>query len=560
MRGAQVGLAAPAEGVVVAFAGAFAAAVEHEHAVSVAEQHPRVRGRLGSSREGDDRGAVARGHVPGAERRPSLVARSRLVGPAEVDARTGERALCVAMIARPWGGRPGVEARTAAPMRPAESRAARAPRAPERRDTDSDEDDAGEPGEDRRDVSPESRMTMTCRTPSVAPPTIARAPAKIANQPRSRFGMRFALPIRSAAHASGTSPLARWSPAATPSSGSTKASSVTASATTASATRNAVTSPRGRRQGAGGPRARASVGAMRVAGASRGAPQALTASRTGAACAARRTVAVCERSARSLIPSSILRSMTKCGISISSALTIAPAPRGTRPRAIRRVRSLPYGLEHESAPALEGEHAAGLEARDRQARARDGGRRSRRARAAATRGGSRRRCACRSRRGSRATRSCRSRRGPGRSAPAMARRRRRGASIVTARVDWTAGPGTSSSPGSGLRSSSQFAPQCSISGTSDGQVGRDEASADRDGPRRPAVPAHERGPATRPRWRPRRRGRRRDRTRRRRRARLRSRDRAAASEHLLRDRVQERAHHDRDAGADDAPVAQERRA
>ena len=190
----------------------------------------------------------------------------------------------------------------------------------------------------------------------------------------------------------------------------------------------------------------------------------MTAASTGAACAARRSAAVWVRSARSLIPSSILRSITKCGISISSALTIAPRPRGVRPRAIRRVRSAPCGSSTNAPQPSSASTRPGSKRVTGRPVAAGAGRRSRRARAAATRGGSRRRCASGSRRGSRGTRSCRSRRGPGPAAPATARPRPAGASIVTARVDWTPGPGTISSPGSGLWSSSQFAPQCSISG------------------------------------------------------------------------------------------------
>ncbi len=65
--GAQVAFARPAEGVVVALARALAAAVEQEHAVAVADEHPRVRYRLRAAREGDDRRAVARRDVPGVE-------------------------------------------------------------------------------------------------------------------------------------------------------------------------------------------------------------------------------------------------------------------------------------------------------------------------------------------------------------------------------------------------------------------------------------------------------------------------------------------------------------
>ena len=66
-------------------------------------------------------------------------------------------------------------------------------------------------------------------------------------------------------------------------------------------------------------------------------------------------------SARSLIPSSIRRSIRKCGISISSPYAAAPTPRGTPPRAIRRVRPCPSGLQGERAPALEPERASRLE-------------------------------------------------------------------------------------------------------------------------------------------------------------------------------------------------------
>ena len=101
MRGAQVALAGPAEGVVVALARALAAAVEQEHAVAVADEHPRVRHRLRAARERDDGGAVARRDVPGAQ--PQSVARDQLdlLGKAGrgATAATGERALCVATIA-----------------------------------------------------------------------------------------------------------------------------------------------------------------------------------------------------------------------------------------------------------------------------------------------------------------------------------------------------------------------------------------------------------------------------------------------------------------------------
>ena len=50
MAARRSALAGPAEGVVVALARALAAAVEQQHAVAVADQHPRVRDRLGRGR------------------------------------------------------------------------------------------------------------------------------------------------------------------------------------------------------------------------------------------------------------------------------------------------------------------------------------------------------------------------------------------------------------------------------------------------------------------------------------------------------------------------------
>ena len=63
-RGQDVLVAAPAEQVAVAFALAFAAAVEEQDAVAVADEHAGVRLRSAAAREGDHGGAVLRGHVP----------------------------------------------------------------------------------------------------------------------------------------------------------------------------------------------------------------------------------------------------------------------------------------------------------------------------------------------------------------------------------------------------------------------------------------------------------------------------------------------------------------
>ena len=77
--------AAPAPGVRVAFALAFAAAVEQQDAVAVAGQHPRVLLRPTTAGERDHRGAVARRHVPALELEP-VAGRELdvLIGDAEV--------------------------------------------------------------------------------------------------------------------------------------------------------------------------------------------------------------------------------------------------------------------------------------------------------------------------------------------------------------------------------------------------------------------------------------------------------------------------------------------
>ena len=86
--GVEIPLAVPAEEVRVAFAGALAAPVEEEDAVAVADEHARLPLRPRAPREGDDSGAVPRGHEPALE--AQAVARREgdvLVGGAEVRSR-----------------------------------------------------------------------------------------------------------------------------------------------------------------------------------------------------------------------------------------------------------------------------------------------------------------------------------------------------------------------------------------------------------------------------------------------------------------------------------------
>ena len=207
--GAQVGLAGPAEGVVVALARALAAAVEQEHAVAVADEHPRVRHRLRAARERDDGGAVARRDVPGTQ--SQSVARgqphvARWGRPRSTAARRASVPCASRRSRSRWGERPGRRARGPRRRRPhgggAAGRAspscggcARASRHRARR------------GRCRRHPpstavtsSPLTRSTTMWRTPSVTPPMIARAPAKMASQPRTRPGTRGASAISSAAH------------------------------------------------------------------------------------------------------------------------------------------------------------------------------------------------------------------------------------------------------------------------------------------------------------------------------------------------------------------------
>ena len=66
--GLDVRVAAPAPGVRLALALAFAAAVEEQHAVAVAGEHPRLLLRAVAAGERDHRRAVARGDVPAGAR------------------------------------------------------------------------------------------------------------------------------------------------------------------------------------------------------------------------------------------------------------------------------------------------------------------------------------------------------------------------------------------------------------------------------------------------------------------------------------------------------------
>ena len=68
--GVDVTLPAPAPHVGVAVADTLAPAVEQQHAVAVADQHPGVCLRALAAREGDHGGAVPGGHVPALEVQP----------------------------------------------------------------------------------------------------------------------------------------------------------------------------------------------------------------------------------------------------------------------------------------------------------------------------------------------------------------------------------------------------------------------------------------------------------------------------------------------------------
>ena len=84
-RRVDVFLAAPAEDVAVALAGALTAAVEEQDAVAVAGEHARVLLWAAAAGEGDDGSAVLRGDVPALE--PEAVAGREghvLVGRAEI--------------------------------------------------------------------------------------------------------------------------------------------------------------------------------------------------------------------------------------------------------------------------------------------------------------------------------------------------------------------------------------------------------------------------------------------------------------------------------------------
>src|SRR5205814_8944585 len=59
----------PAEGVRLAVAFAFATAVEGQHAVAVADEHPRLLPDAGTAGCCDHGGAVSSGHVPAPQRK-----------------------------------------------------------------------------------------------------------------------------------------------------------------------------------------------------------------------------------------------------------------------------------------------------------------------------------------------------------------------------------------------------------------------------------------------------------------------------------------------------------
>jgi hypothetical protein len=85
---ADVLVEVPAEGVGVALAAALAAAVVEQHAVAVADEHPRLPARARASGEDDDRRAVARRDVPAVEVQPvGGVQRDVLVGGAQIGRR-----------------------------------------------------------------------------------------------------------------------------------------------------------------------------------------------------------------------------------------------------------------------------------------------------------------------------------------------------------------------------------------------------------------------------------------------------------------------------------------
>ncbi len=66
--GVHVVVGIPAEGVGVAVALAFTAAVEQQHAVAVTDEHARRLLRASAAGRGDHGSAVLRGHVPASER------------------------------------------------------------------------------------------------------------------------------------------------------------------------------------------------------------------------------------------------------------------------------------------------------------------------------------------------------------------------------------------------------------------------------------------------------------------------------------------------------------
>ena len=204
----------------VALALALAAAVEQQHAVAVADQHPRVRD-CGPLRPGNDDhgGAVARRHVPAGQ-------------PQAVGGREAHALVRPAQVARPGPARaPGASRRSRtpsphdgerpAPRRPPPARDARsgrggrlvdagvcatasiAPARPGRR--------RPRPARIALRSSPEGRSSSAGRRPSATPATTAREPRISTSAPRAPARSRGTATVPATTIAGVTRPLSRWS-------------------------------------------------------------------------------------------------------------------------------------------------------------------------------------------------------------------------------------------------------------------------------------------------------------------------------------------------------------
>ena len=231
--GLDVLVAAPAPGVGPALAAALAAAVEEQHAVAVAGEHARLALRAVAAREGDDRGAVARGDVPALELEPVAGRELHvLVSDAEVVLRHDGSRGVDGHVAKPDHGDEGdgdesggAEQRTARVAPPEAAVGATGP--PQRHGTEADQEETGGDAEQAGEV-----VARRSERPRVVERLEAGSDAERAEQaaPRPRASRRSSVDTptpRAPAAASGTRPLTRWSAGPVPGSGWMKLSSIT---------------------------------------------------------------------------------------------------------------------------------------------------------------------------------------------------------------------------------------------------------------------------------------------------------------------------------------------